>query len=154
MARPVNQHSASARRQPAPEDHPELAWPALDPELLKALTPITRAVVRALGYGRAREFLFEHGGVNCNIPMHKVQALGLSSDELARLRITLTPHLHRNGHVDFPKADKLFQLARNAQIRQDRSRYSLSQLARANHLTSRHIQNICREEDGDQFSLF
>lgn len=150
MARPLT----ASRRHPAPEDHPELDWPALDPELLKALTPITRAVVRALGYGRAREFLFEHGGVTCHIPMRKVQVLGLTEVELARLRISLAPHLDDNHQIDLPKADKLFQLARNAQIRQDRQRFSLSQLARANHLTSRHIQNICREEDGDQFSLF
>ncbi len=128
--------------------------PAVDEELLRALPPIVRAVVRALGFGRARKFLADHGGVSVHIPKIKERALGLEPDELERLRLCLAIHIDANGRVDLPKADKLFQLVRNAQIRHDRRYTSLRVLARQNHLTSRHIQNICREGDDEQLNLF
>lgn len=126
----------------------------MDDDLLRALPPIVRAVVRALGFGRARIFLAENGGVSQYIPKLKAESLGLNSDELERLRIALAPHIDASGHIDLPKSDKLLQRARNAQIRYDRVRMSLRDLAQQNHLTARHIQNICREGEDDQLSLF
>ena len=127
--------------------------PQVDEELLRGLAPIMRAVVRALGFGRARKFLIEHGGVNVNIPKYKPRAFGLEPEELARLRVTLKPHLDDNNRICLPMVDKLWQQARNAQIRKDRHHASIRTLARQNHLSSRQILNICREDD-DQLSLF
>lgn len=129
-------------------------WPAVDEELLKALPAVLRAVVRALGYGRARDWLAEHGGVNVSVPTRRTTALGLEPAELARLRAALAPHLDDAGRVWLPKADKLFILARNAQIRKDRAADSINALARRNRLSSRHILNICRENDDRQIDLF
>ena len=106
-------HRQTLPAVPTPER--EDSFPAVDEELLKTLPPVLRAVVRALGFGRAREWLADHGGVNVSIPAYRTQALGLEPDELARLRITL---------------------------------------ARRNHLSSRQILNICREDDDRQFDLF
>ncbi len=135
------------RRHPQPTAATDLVWPVVDEELLKVLPAVLRAVVKALGYARARDWLVDHGGVNVSIPARRTQALGLEPDELARLRLTLAAHMDDNGRVAMPKADKLFQVARNAQIRKDRSGASLSALARAHRLTARHVQNICREGD-------
>lgn len=129
-------------------------WPVVDEELLKVLPAVLRAVVRALGYGRARDWLVEHGGVNVSVPARRTTALGLEPGELARLRAALAPHLDDNGRVAMPKPDKLFQIARNAQIRRDRDSTSLAALARKNRLTSRMILNICREGDDRQADLF
>ena len=41
-----------------------LQWPTIDDEVLRTLPPVLRAVVRALGFGRARDFLATHGGNN------------------------------------------------------------------------------------------
>lgn len=132
-----------------------LVWPAVDEELLKVLPAVLRAVVKALGYARARDWLVDHGGVNACIPLHRTAALGVAPDELARLRIALAPHLDDNGRVALPKVDKLFQIARNAQIRKDRrNAASLTTLARQHRLTSRMICNICRDGDDRQAELF
>ncbi len=129
-------------------------WPAIDAELLRTLPPVLAAVVRALGFGRAQRFLLEHGGVNVNIPKHRADALGLSGDELNRLRETLTPHMDAAGRVWLPKPDKLFKRVRDAQIRKDKYHASINAQARQHHLSSRQIQNIRREGDDAQFSLF
>lgn len=137
-----------------PEKVCEGSYPSVDEELLKTLPPVLRAVVRALGFGRSREWLIDHGGVNVTIPTRRTQALGLEPGELARLRETLEPHLDAAGRCWLPKADKLFIRVRDAQIRQDRSNASINTLARRNHLSSRQILNICREDDSRQFDLF
>lgn len=122
-------------------------WPAVDDELLKTLPAVLRAVVRALGFGRAQEWLADHGGVNVDIPARRTQALGLDGDELARLRETLAPHMSASGRVWMPKADKLFKHVRNAQMRRERASTTINGMARQYGLSSRHILNICREDD-------
>lgn len=142
---------------PVPADHQPakpLAWPAIDDGLLRTLPPVLRGVVMALGFMRAREFLGAHGGVNVSIPKHQSTALGLASDELARLRQALVLHMDAAGRVWMPKADKLFKRARDTQIRKDRANTSISALARAHDLSSKQICNICRETDERQFDLF
>lgn len=129
-------------------------YPAVDEELLKTLPAVLRAVVRALGFGRAREWLADHGGVNVNIPARRTTALRLAADELIRLRVTLAPHMKNENRVWMPKADKLFIRVRDAQIRKDRDNASINVLARRHGLSSRQIQNICREGDERQFNLF
>jgi hypothetical protein len=130
------------------------AYPPVDEELLKTLPPVLRAVVRALGFGRARAWLADHGGINAAIPLYRTEALGLTREELARLRQMLAPHLDAAGRLWLPKADKLFQRVRDAQIRKDRHHTSINTLARRNNLSSRQILNICRETDDRQFTLF
>ncbi|WP_407059076.1 DNA-binding protein [Ralstonia syzygii subsp. celebesensis] len=129
-------------------------YPAVDEELLKTLPAVLRAVVRALGFGRARDWLTHHGGVNVSIPLYRTQALGLEPDELVRLRAMLAPHLDSDGRCWLPKADKLFIRVRDAQIRRDRGQASINTLARRHHLSSRQILNICREDDDRQLDLF
>lgn len=129
-------------------------FPAVDPELLRSLPPVLAAVVRALGFGRAREFLSHHGGVNVSVPKHRSDALGLDQAELARLRHTLAPHMDASGRVWMPKSDKLFQRARDAQIRKDKSNTSINAQARQHNLSSRQIQNIRRDGDDRQADLF
>lgn len=136
----------------APAPCADVAFPAVDDELLKTLPAVLRAVVRALGFGRAREWLAVHGGVNVSVPAWRTQALGLSADELARLRTALAPHLSAAGRVWMPKADKLFQRVRDAQIRKDTA--SIKTLAHRYGLSSRHICNIRREDDDGQGDLF
>lgn len=131
-----------------------LQWPAVDDDLLRTLPPVLRGVVMALGFVRARGFLAAHGGVNVSIPRYRTAALGLEQDELARLREALVLHMDAAGRVWMPKADKLFNRARDTQIRKDRKNTSISALARAHDLSSRHILNICREDDDRQFDLF
>ncbi|WP_300434782.1 hypothetical protein [Zoogloea sp.] len=129
-----------------------LGWPDVDPELLKGLPPIHRAVVRALGIGPATRFLTEYGGVNQHIPKRKARAFGLSEAEFARLREALARHTDATGRCPIPKVDKIYRQARDAQIRADHARQSLRGLAREHYLTSRQVQNIVRDED--QLSLF
>ena len=130
-------------------------YPRVEDALLKALPAVLRAVVRALGFARAGEWLADHGGVNFNLALRHTKTSGLQPDELRRLRAMLAPHLDANGRCTLPKADKLYRRLRDAQIRQDRGKASIRQLARRYHLTARHIQNICREgEDARQFDLF
>lgn len=133
-----------------------MSFPAVDPDLLATLPPVLRAVVRALGYLRAREWLREYGGVNVNVPLRKERALGLEADELDRLREVLAPHLDALGRVWLPKADKLLALSRNASIRGEAHKQSINAQARAYGLSSRQILNIRREENDEkpQFDLF
>ncbi len=129
-------------------------WPAVDPELLRSLPPVLAAVVRALGFGRAKAFLAAQGGVNVNIPKFRCSSLGLEPDELERLRETLEPHMDAAGRVWMPKPDKLFIRVRDAQIRRDKHKASINAQARENNLSSRHILNIRRDADDCQASLF
>lgn len=131
-------------------------WPVVDPDLLSTLPPVLRAIVRALGYVRAREWLRETGGVNVNIPLRKERALGLEPDELTRLREVLAPHLDAAGRLSMPKVDKLIAMTRNASIKRNAPLQSISEQARAYGLSSRQITNIRREENDDrrQFDLF
>ncbi|BCB28426.1 hypothetical protein SKTS_33120 [Sulfurimicrobium lacus] len=148
----IPRHRRNLPAAPQPED--AASFPAVDDELLRTLPPLLRAVVRALGFGRAREWLAEHGGVNVTLPARRTQALLLEADELARLRHTLAPHLDAAGRCWMPKADKLFIRVRDAQIRKDRPATSVNALARRENLSSRQILNICREDDERQFDLF
>ncbi|MDD2722222.1 MAG: hypothetical protein PHH47_13040 [Gallionella sp.] len=129
-------------------------WPAVNPELLRSLPPVLAAVVRALGFGRAGEFLMEHGGVNVTIPKRRSTALQVEAGELQLLRETLAPHMDAAGRVWLPKPDKLFQRVRNEQIRRDKYHTSINSQARQHRLSSRQIQNIRREGDDRQFDLF
>lgn len=129
-------------------------WPAVDADLLRTLPPVLRAVVRALGFGRAKQFLIEHGGINVCVPKHRSSSLGLEAEELERLNEALAPHMDAQGRVWMPKPDKLFIRVRDTQIRKDRQSFSINELARSNNLSSRHILNICRETDERQLDLF
>lgn len=129
-------------------------FPVVDEELLRNFPPVIRAVVKALGFVRGRDFLAEHGGIHQNLPQHHSRALGLADDELARLRITLAYHLDENGRIWLPKPDKLFIMVRNTQIRKDRKHTSINKLAKLNKLSDRQILNICHESDERQFDLF
>lgn len=135
---------------PAPAATP----PVVDEELLKVLPPIIKGVVRALGFARARWWLGEYGGVAQHIPKFKGAALGLDTTELERLRTQLKRHIDANGRIDLPKADKLFQLSRDAHIRNERRGTSERMLARRYNLCARQIRNIYREGDDDQLDLF
>ncbi|MBS4015801.1 MAG: DNA-binding protein [Candidatus Latescibacteria bacterium] len=132
-----------------------MEFPDVAPELLAALPPVLRAVVRALGFVRAQEWLRDHGGVNIHVPVHKSPALGLGDDELARLRVTLAPHMDASGRFTCPKADKLMAIPRNYAIVANMHRESIAKQARIYGLSSRQIQNIRREADtGLQADLF
>ncbi len=138
-----------------------MEWPAVDTELLSLLPPVLKAIVKALGYVRARDWLEMQGGVNANIPAHKDEALGLNAAELERLRVTLAPHMDAAGRVSLPKVDKLWQVARNVAIAKTAAQYSIRDQALAYRLTGRQIVNIRRERrtdinaDGDgQLDLF
>lgn len=129
-------------------------YPSVDEALLRSFPPVLHAVVRALGYTRARDFLHLQGGVNVSIPKHHSQTLGLQPDELNRLRHSLAAHLDANGRVTLPKADKLIIRVRDTQIRRDKQYSSIRLLAHQYNLSSRQIQNICREGDDRQLDLF
>ncbi|MCQ8103253.1 hypothetical protein NP590_03965 [Methylomonas sp. SURF-2] len=131
-------------------------FPDVAPELLSSLPPVLRAVVRALGYIRAQEWLRAWGGLLINLPKHHTRALGLSDDELQRLRVTLAPHLDSNDRFSVPKIDKLWIRHRNAVINANKDWQSAAQQARAYQLTVRMITNIRREgEDvSRQMDLF
>lgn len=146
----------AAQRRPAVPEFAAVEWPACDPELLASLPPVLRAIVRALGFTRAREWLADHGGVGWNVPAYRPATLGLLPDELARLRLTLAPHMDAAGRVSLPKVDKLFHRARNTQIRRERPYTSLRALALKHRLTVRQVMNICREveDERDQLDLF
>ena len=133
---------------------PANTFPVVEDELLRQFPPVIRAVIKALGFMRGRDFLAAHGGINQHIPQFKSHALGLSDHELARLRHTLKDHIDAAGRIWLPKPDKLFIMARNTQIRRDKKHTSINKLAKLNKLSSRHILNICRETDERQFDLF
>lgn len=131
-------------------------WPIVDAELLDLLPPVLKAVVRALGYQGARDWLDIHGGVNVNLPRHQTEALGLTTAELARLRQTLAPHLDDADRLWMPKADRLWRLARNHAICAMADEQSIREQAHQYRLSSRQITNIRREGSGgdEQMDLF
>lgn len=130
-------------------------FPDVDQSLLATLPPVLRAVVKALGFARAQEWLRDHGGVNVHIPLHKSPALGLSDDELPRLRVLLQPHLDANNRFWCPKPDKLLNIHRNNAIINNAHRDSIARQARQFNLSSRQITNIRRQADtGLQIDLF
>lgn len=141
------------RPRPVPPEY-RGEWPDVDEELLKTLPPLLKAVVRALGFGRARRWLADYGGVNVTFPAFRDHAMNLEPDELIRLRVTLAAHLDVDGRCWLPKVDKLFNRVRDAQIRRERLCASISTLARRHNLSSRQIVNICREDDDRQYDLF
>jgi hypothetical protein len=114
------------------------------------LPPVLRAIVRALGFARAMEWLGEFGGVNVTLPKHHTTALALSDDELARLRGHLARHLDAAGRLWLPKADRLLRRTRDECIRRQRNNYSVNALARLYRLSSRQIINICLGAEGDE----
>ncbi|WP_445372729.1 hypothetical protein ACH518_09605 [Methylomonas sp. HW2-6] len=130
-------------------------FPDVAPELLSTLPPVLRAIVRALGFVRAQEWLRDHGGVNVEIPKYKSVALGLTPEELQRMASVLEPHLDADRRFWCPKADKLFNLSRNAAIIATAHRDSINRQARQFNLSSRQITNIRRQADtGVQLDLF
>lgn len=130
-------------------------FPDVDQSLLATLPPVLRAIVKALGFVRAQEWLRDHGGVNVHIPIHKSPALGLSDDELARLAQLLEPHMDSNRRFWCPKPDKLFMIHRNNAIINGAHRESIARQARQFNLSSRQITNIRRQADtGVQVDLF
>lgn len=133
-----------------------MEWPTVDSELLALLPPVLKAVVKALGYVRARDWLVERGGVNINIPARKTVAIGLEQDELERLRQMLAPHMDAAGRVWLPKPDKLWQVVRNTAIRETSRQQSIRDQALQYRLSSRQITNIRSEADGSagQLDLF
>jgi len=134
---------------------PAVRLHAVDDELLRTLPPVLRAVVRALGFRRAQEWLQDYGGVSVTLPLYKADALELTSDELKAMRHTLAPHLDADGRFWAPKADKILIKVRDAQIRRERYSTSIKALARRYRITDRHVLNICREDDpGRQTVLF
>ena len=131
-------------------------WPDVDKELLSTLPPVLRAVVRALGFQRAKEWLREVGGVNVNIPKRLDCTLGLEPDELSRLREVLAPHMDEAGRVWMPKADKLLRITRNQFIQRRKMVESIREQSRLYGLSSRMITIIRTDADDEkqQFDLF
>lgn len=128
----------------------DLQWPAVDEEVLRAFPPVLRAIVKALGFGRAGQFLNAHGGTNPNLPHVKNTWLGLDGAELARLRITLKPHLDYANRVSLPKPDKLFSHMRNQQIVRNMHKQTINTQVREYKLTNRQIMNIRRQLTKDE----
>jgi hypothetical protein len=120
--------------------------PAVNDDLLHTLPPVLRAVVRALGFVRAYEWLHAFGGVRITLPLHKTSALDLTDAELQAMRHTLAPHLNTDGRFWAPKVDKIMIQLRDEQIRKERHSTSIRVLARRYRLSSRHVLNICRED--------
>lgn len=138
---PVHRAVASA---PVPVE-----WPQADDDLLRTLPPVLRAVVRALGFGRARDFLERRGGAPIWVPSIKQAAFGLTPDELNRLRITLDPHLNESRRITLPKVDKLFLKYRNEQIARERGERTVRDIAQTHALTTRQVTNIFRQAEGE-----
>jgi hypothetical protein len=116
----------------------------VDNDMLSTFPVILRAVVKALGTGRAKEFLVQHGGKRVYIPQAYTPTLGLDVYEIERLRNSLANHLDALGNVFLPKADKIFIWERNSRIRRERECASITELASRYRLSIRQIVNICR----------
>lgn len=126
---------------------PPMQWPDVPENILRMLPPVLRAIVRALGINRATRWLKTYGGIYVYLPKYRTSALGLDVDEYTRLLMTLDRHIDAQRRICLPKADKILIMARNAQIRNNRTCSSLSTLARSNNLTRRQIINICNNDD-------
>ena len=119
---------------------------------INSIPPQLRAIIKALGVQRALEFLKEHGGTTIRLPKNNTTALGLTSDELKALNLTLKNHLSGN-QITLPKHDKITIKIRNLVIKEKRKESSLNDLAIEFDLCSRQIQNICKEDDPN-YDLF
>jgi hypothetical protein len=115
---------------------------------MRSLPPVLRACVKALGWGRARDFLTAWGGQPVFIPAVKGQAMGLGAEELKRLRLTLEPYLSSTRVVALPKADKLFLRWRDEEFARDMYDMTNVELARKYKLTTRHVLNLKRQCEG------
>lgn len=122
----------------------DLHWPEVDEEVLQKLPSVTvlRAIVKALGFGRAIAFLREYGGIPFNLPVIKNSKMGLMPDEIARLRITLKPYMDIKHRIALPKADKLLAHIRNQEIINHRESESLITQALKYNLTTRQVINL------------
>lgn len=120
----------------------DLHWPPVDEEALQPLPPVLRAMVKALGFGRASVFLQEYGGIPFTLPKLKDSKMGLMPDELERLRVTLKPHLDADNRIALPKADKLLAYVRNQEIAKHKDSESIVQQARRYHLTTRRVISL------------
>ncbi len=119
----------------------------MDDDLLRTLPPVLRAVVRALGFGRARYFLESRGGAPVWVPAHKKAAWGLTPDEMDRLRQALQSHLNETRRITLPKVDKLFLKSRNEEIARLRGVRSVRDIAQDHALTTRQVMNIFRQAE-------
>lgn len=128
----------------------DLQWPAVDEEVLRAFPPVLRAIVKALGFGRAGQFLNAHGGTNPVFPKLKTAWLGLNKEELTRLRITLKFHLEINPRISLPMPDKLFAHIRNQDIVRNMHHQTINTQVREYKLTNRQIMNIRRQLGKDE----
>lgn len=146
-SRPARQ---PVHQAPKPIDADALRWPRVDAQALGRLPPVLRACVRALGWGRARDFLGVFGGQVVFVPAVKDTALGLRPDELTRLRVVLEPHLSDTRCVAMPKADKLFLQWRDEVFARDMRVMSTAKLARKYKLTTRHVLNLKNKCDDDK----
>ncbi|GAB6139899.1 hypothetical protein JCM14076_06280 [Methylosoma difficile] len=108
-------------------------------------TPVMRAIVGALGIVRAQEFLKQHGGTYITLPKHDGSRLGLNTEELTKLHQALADHLRNDCHIALPKADRIFNVFRNIELRLNRHQYTLNELATMAGISSRHVQNICKQ---------
>ena len=135
------------QRQHLPSLSEQGEWPAVDDALLQALPAVLRGVVKALGYGRAIEWLRWNGGVERHIParLKNSDNLGLETDELARLRVALINHIDHENRLWLPKAEKIMLYMRNANIRRERATKSVRDIAIENRLTDRQVRNITRD---------
>jgi hypothetical protein len=120
-------------------------WPHVDTEMLQLLPAQLRAIVRALGVERARDWLETHGGTMVKIAVRDGESQGLTAEEMERMRITMAPHMLSDRRISVPKVDKLWQYARNTSIHQTRDRYTIREQALAFRLTTRQVINIRRE---------
>lgn len=121
-----------------------MEFSAEETKFVESLPPVIKAVTKALGLTRAKEFLVEHGGSNMNIPKYRSGNKGLSQEELEALNKHLANHMDAIGRIWLPKADKFFIYERNVQIRKDKENTSISDLAKRYRLSSKQIMNICR----------
>lgn len=120
---------------------------AEETKFVESLPPVIKAVTKALGLIRAKEFLIEHGGINMNIPKYRASNKGLSQEELEALNKHLANHMDASGRIWVPTADKFFIYERNVQIRKDKENLSIRDLARRYRLSSKQIMNICRPDE-------
>lgn len=120
-------------------------WPELEDDVLQQLPPVLRAIVKALGFARAKIFLDEFGGLPFKLPKLSNNKMGLMAEELERLRVTLKPHLDADNRIALPKPDKLFAHVRDQAIVGNKDHESITTQAKQYNLTTRQVLNIRRQ---------
>lgn len=115
--------------------------------LLQKMPPILRGMIKAIGLEKTQELLTRFGGTPIVLPKNKSEKLGLTESELFALHCELECHLSNDNRLSLPKVDKVFIIFRNYEIRILRKNYSLTALALKYGLTTRQIQNICKESE-------